>query len=67
MLLVSCCLSAAGICFSVIRFPPGDWAFLTVGLPGQGPDPIGVTTFHTYELRPGWVPPVPQGRRCSPG
>jgi hypothetical protein len=30
---VSCCLSAAGIRFSVIRFPPGGWAFLTVGLP----------------------------------
>ena len=30
---VSCCLSAAGIRFSVIRFPPGSWAFLAVGLP----------------------------------
>jgi hypothetical protein len=27
------CVSAAGVRFSVIRFPPGDWAFLTVGLP----------------------------------
>ena len=36
---VSCCLSAAGIRFSVIRFPPRDWAFLTVGLPGQRPGP----------------------------
>jgi hypothetical protein len=35
------CLSAAGVRFSVIRFPPGDWAFLTVGLPGKTsrPDP----------------------------
>ena len=65
MLLVSRCLSAAGIRFSVIRCPPGDWAFLTVGLPDK-PDPDGVTTFHTHELRPGWVPPVPRGRRCSP-
>ena len=32
---VSCCLSAAGIRFSVIRCPLGDWAFLTVGLPGD--------------------------------
>ena len=32
---VSRCLSAAGIRFSVIRFPPGSWAFLTVGLPAQ--------------------------------
>lgn len=31
------------------------------------PDPDGVTTFHTHEQRPGWVPPVPRGRRCSPG
>ena len=29
------------------------------------PDPVGVSTFHTYEIRPGWVPPVPRGRRCS--
>ena len=47
----------------------GDWAFLTVGLPApaRGPDPIGVPTFHTHEMRPGWVPPVSRGRRCSPG
>jgi hypothetical protein len=31
---VSCCLSATGIRFSVTLFPPGSWAFLTVGLPG---------------------------------
>ena len=30
------------------------------------PDPDGVTAFHTHELRPGWVPPIPRGRRCSP-
>jgi hypothetical protein len=48
---------------------PGIWAFLTVGLPDttRVPDPVGVTTFHTHELRPGWVPPRPRGRRCSPG
>ncbi len=52
----------------VIPVPPGSWAFLTVGLPDptSGPDPVGVTTFHTHELRPGWVPPLPRGRRCSP-
>ena len=33
MLLVSRRLSATGIRFSVILFPPGSWAFLTVGLP----------------------------------
>ena len=32
-------LSATGIRFSVIRFPPGSWAFLTVGLLGQKPGP----------------------------
>ena len=31
--MVSCCLSATGIRFSVIRYPPGSWALLTVGLP----------------------------------
>ncbi len=53
----------------VIPVPPGIWAFLTVGLPDttRVPDPVGVTTFHTHELRPGWVPPRPRGRRCSPG
>jgi len=24
------------------------------------PDPGGVATFHTRELRPGWVPPIPR-------
>ena len=32
--MVSRCLSATGIRFSVILFPPGSWALLTVGLPG---------------------------------
>jgi hypothetical protein len=32
-----------------------------------GPDPDGVSMFHTREIRPGWVPPTPRGRRCSPG
>ena len=64
--MVSCCLSATGIRFSVILFPPGSWALLTVGLPDpSGPDPDGVTTFRTHELRPGWAPSVPRGRRCS--
>ena len=31
------------------------------------PDPDGVSMFRTRELRPGWVPPMPRGRRCSPG
>lgn len=53
----------------VIRFPLGSWAFLTVGLPATNlaPDLNGVTTFCTYQIRPGWVPPRPRGRWCSPG
>jgi hypothetical protein len=62
---VSRCLAATGIRFSVILYPPGDWAFLAVGLPAERPDPDGVTAFRTHELRPGWVPPIPRGRRCS--
>jgi hypothetical protein len=66
MVVVSRCLSAAGIRFSVIRFPPGSWALLAVGLPDLSPDPDGVTTFRTHELRSGWAPSVPRGQRCSP-
>ena len=33
--MVSRCLSATGIRFSVILFPPGSWALLTVGLPAK--------------------------------
>jgi hypothetical protein len=29
------------------------------------PDLDGVTAFRTHELRPGWVPSIPRGRRCS--
>jgi hypothetical protein len=65
-LTVSCRLSATGIRFSVILFPPRDWALLTVGLPtNNGRDLDGVTAFRTHERRPGWVPSLPQGRRCS--
>jgi hypothetical protein len=65
--VVSRCLSAAGICFSVIRFPPRNWVLLAVDLPGgtSCPDLDGVTTFRTRELQPGWVPSLPRGRRCS--
>ena len=53
--------------FSVIRCPPRSWALLTVGLPDTDgcPDLDGVTAFRTHELRPGWVPSIPRGRRCS--
>ena len=67
--MVSRCLSATGIRFSVILFPPRSWALLAVGLPEHAyrhaPDLDRVTTFRTHELRPGWVPSVPRGRRCS--
>ena len=29
------------------------------------PDLDGVTAFRTHELRPGWAPSIPRGRRCS--
>ena len=29
------------------------------------PDLVGVSAFRTHELRPGWAPSVPRGRRCS--
>ena len=31
------------------------------------PDPDGVATFRTHELRPGWVPSLPRGLRCPHG
>ncbi len=65
--MVSRRLSATGIRFSVILFPPGSWALLTVGLPAHtGPDLDGVTTFRTHEQRPGRAPSIPRGQRCSP-
>ena len=51
-----------------ILFPPGSWAFLTVGLPDAltAPDPDGVSTFRTHEIRPGWVPPIPRDGGALP-
>ena len=69
VVLVSCRLSPAGIRFLDILFPPENSALLTVGLPirhQDGPDSVGVPMFRTHEMRPGWVPPVPRGRRCPP-
>jgi hypothetical protein len=39
--MVSRCLSATGIRFSVILYPPGSWALLTVGLPANSRTPTG--------------------------
>ena len=53
---LSRCLSATGIRFLGVLFPPGNQAPLTVGLP-QHPagtaDPDGVSTFRTHETRTG--------------
>jgi hypothetical protein len=43
--------------------PPSRSAYRT--RPQARPDPGGVTAFRTHELRPGWVPSIPRGRRCS--
>jgi hypothetical protein len=67
--MVSRCLSATGIRFSAILFPPRNWALLAVGLPKLAhsePDLDRVTTFRTHELRPGRAPSGPRGPRCSP-
>jgi hypothetical protein len=52
---------------SISRWGVGPSLRLAYRLLLQGPDPIGVPTFHTCEMRPGWVPPVSRGRWCSPG
>ena len=66
---LSRCLSATGISFLGVLFPPRNPAPLTVGLPANtqtvSPDLDGVSTFHTHELRPGRAPSLPRGRRCS--
>ena len=52
----------------VILCPPGS-SSLPHGRPtGRRslPDPDGVVTFRMVEIRPGWVPSVPRGRRCAP-
>ena len=39
---------------------------LTGGTQAAPPDPDGVSTFRTHEIRPGRVSSLPRGRRCSP-
>lgn len=49
---------------------PAEELSLPHGQPTSRPvdrlDPDGVSTFHTHEQRPGWVPSRPRGRRCPP-
>jgi hypothetical protein len=65
--VVSCCLSATGVRFSGHPHPARELC-LPHGRPTaaeHGGGPVGVSTFHTHEIRPGWVPSLPRGRRCS--
>ena len=67
MLPLSRCLSAAGIRFLGVLFPPRNWASFTVGLPPRHSDmadPDGVSTFRAREIWPGRVPSVLRRRRC---
>ena len=59
---VSCRLSAAGIRFSVIPFPPRDRLSSRSAHRPKGRTSDGVTAFRTHELRPGWVPPITRGQ-----
>ena len=54
---LSCRLSATGICFLGILFPPRNWALLTVGLPpGTRMRRRTRTRFPcSARMRPGWV------------
>jgi hypothetical protein len=61
---LSCRLSAAGLRFLGILYPPGTWAFVTSGLPPPTngvADPDGVSAFRTHETRLGL------GAPCTPG
>ena len=58
---VSRCLSATGVRFSVIRFPPGNWALLTVGLPD--PKIRTQTGYHVAHAQDA----TGLGASCTPG
>src|SRR4051812_4799602 len=60
--MVSPCLSAASICFSIPPIPAGDLGLPCGWLTAGGPaDPIGVSTFGMREIRSGWVSPMRRG------
>ena len=48
-----------------VAFPPPALGSPHGRLTGPKAGPRRVTAFRTFELRPGWVPPIPRGRRCS--
>ncbi len=52
--LVSRCLSAAGLRFSAILSRQGIPPLLRSAYRHQVPDPDGVSTFRTHEIRPDW-------------
>ena len=58
---VSRCLSAAGIRFLGILFPPAGFRSPHGRPTRQCLDPGGVATFRTSESRPDWVPSLPRG------
>ncbi len=65
---LSCCLSATGVRFLGILFPPRNSAPLTVGLPRSSA--WTRTGFPcSARMRHGWdrAPSLPRGRRCSHG
>ena len=63
--LVSRCLSAAGLRFSAILSRQGIPPLLRSACRPQVPDPDGVSTFRTHEIRPDWAPSVLRDQRCS--
>jgi hypothetical protein len=64
---VSCRLSATGVRFLGILFPPGGSALLTVGLPGTAWTPAGFPrSAHPSHGRIG-CPLYPEATRCSHG
>ena len=62
--MVSRCLSATGVRFSVILFPPGSWPLLTVGLPST---PTGMTGPRRGYRVPHARAATGVGALCTPG
>lgn len=58
---ISCCCSATGIRFLDHPLSAEELSRPCGWLTGQHPDLDGIVTFHTAEIRPGWVLSVPRG------